>query len=252
MNSVESDERQHPNGGITYPLQNSEEKTNMDTQSNSSLSDSLDSNSDMSGSKSAKPSRLPVKQDIKAKQVDRGIKGQQSGMKGQATSSTVTEEQSCPEKIKSPAKLKKDFIQSSDEFFVIPGGPQIRETVTSRMRYEKGHSIHDQECNAEEYMTPTQRKGQQVKEMKVQIKELSKALEDRDLQIEQLRDSVGKETASVLECKNREILKVQEELRAVEEKFQALTNSYGESVKTVNILKETVRDLKVCSRFCTI
>ncbi|XP_041361274.1 uncharacterized protein LOC121377363 [Gigantopelta aegis] len=108
-----------------------------------------------------------------------------------------------------------------------------KDTITSRMRFDKHHSDHDHLSTSEEYATPTQRKDQMIKSLKKQIK-----------QIEQVKAASGQEEQSLLELKEAEIKQLKEDLATTQAKCEELTNSYEESVKSLNTLEETLAQLR--------
>ncbi|XP_067664534.1 protein quick-to-court-like [Haliotis asinina] len=119
-----------------------------------------------------------------------------------------------------------------------------KETITSRMRVEKSHLEHGMEANKDDYLTPTQRKGQTIRDLKKQVKELEKTLEETNGEVESLRQSIGKEAQNILDTKNQEVKRVKDNLESMKTKYDELTLSYEESVKAVNALETTIQGLR--------
>lgn len=122
----------------------------------------------------------------------------------------------------------------------------IRETLTSRMRFEKKHGSHDiPDCEGESYLTPTQRNEQQVKYMRKEIKDLRLEIEEKEKEIEDLKHKSSSDELKIFEDKEKEVLEIMLELDALKTENEKIRKSYQESVKTVNVLEQTIRDLKV-------
>ena len=120
-----------------------------------------------------------------------------------------------------------------------------KETITSRMRFDKHHGDHDHLGTSEEYLTPLQRKEQTIRNLRKRIKELV----DTEKQLEQTKEVTGREEQTVLKAKDAEIKRLNESLVATLAKCEELTKSYEESVKTINTLEETLTDFRVKSSF---
>ncbi|XP_046546320.1 protein quick-to-court-like [Haliotis rubra] len=143
---------------------------------------------------------------------------------------------------KSGKQLRRD-CNSLDCNSTVHHAP-TKETITSRMRVEKSHLEHGMEANKDEYLTPTQRKGQTIRDLKKQVKELEKTLEETNGEVESLRQSIGKEAQIILDTKNQEVKHVKDNLESMETKYDELTLSYEESVKAVNALETTIQGLR--------
>ncbi|KAK6167591.1 hypothetical protein SNE40_021580 [Patella caerulea] len=143
---------------------------------------------------------------------------------------------------------KMDMFMNSNECILIPhppGQPVHKDTITSRMRIEKAHNEHlESDKSALDYLTPFQRKEHAIKDLKREQRKLNKLLEERQMEIEQLREGLGKEARELLTTKDDKIEEVQKQFDDMEKKYEDLKRSYEESVKTVTNLEATVDDLK--------
>ncbi|OWF38867.1 DNA repair protein rad-50-like [Mizuhopecten yessoensis] len=119
----------------------------------------------------------------------------------------------------------------------------VRETVTSRMRFEKRHIPHEQECDGDDYMTPTQRRDQLLKDLKVQVKELTSEIEARDQQIERLKQDIDEEARKIIEQKNEEARLLQSNLNSLKTEHDDLKMSYQKSLCSIVDLEETLSQL---------
>ncbi|XP_071097819.1 protein quick-to-court-like [Haliotis cracherodii] len=143
---------------------------------------------------------------------------------------------------KSGKQLRRD-CNSLDCNSVVHHAP-TKETITSRMRIEKSHLEHGLEANKDDYLTPTQRKGQTIRDLKKQVKELEKTLEEKNGEVNSLRQSIGKEAQNILDTKNEEVKQIMDNLEIMATKYDDLTLSYEESVKAVNALETTLQGLR--------
>lgn len=121
----------------------------------------------------------------------------------------------------------------------------VRETVTSRMRFEKRHVIHDQECEGEEYVTPTQRKEHLLKDLKIQVKDLTGAIEEKDHEIERLKQDIDKEAQRIIREKNEAARELKSDLDGLQTEHDDLKLSYQKSLLTIVNTEETVAELQV-------
>ena len=89
-------------------------------------------------------------------------------------------------------------FMTSQECFVVPGCKLPRETIASRLRFEKQHLSHDKICGYDDYLTPLQRKDKLIKDLKRQVRELTICLDDKDKEIEMYKQHVTEETSKVV------------------------------------------------------
>ncbi|XP_062594600.1 uncharacterized protein LOC134256022 [Saccostrea cucullata] len=123
--------------------------------------------------------------------------------------------------------------------------PCVRETLTSRLRFEKGHLSHElQDCDCNNYVTPTQRKEMEMKQLKKEVKQLKKDIAERVEEIDLLKNNIDKEAAELIECKNIKIKEIREELDSMTISQTELKSSYDEALEKISSLEETVKNLK--------
>ena len=128
----------------------------------------------------------------------------------------------------------------------------IRETRLSRSRYEKCHEHHDGvECEGEDYLTPTQRKDNLLRDLKKEVLELKRLLSEKSQELITERESFEKKLELVLAEKGTEIVILKSDIETLEKKNEDLQKSYQVSINTVNILEDNIRELKV-SYICYI
>lgn len=120
-----------------------------------------------------------------------------------------------------------------------------RETVSSRLRFAKGHVSHDQqECDGKTYVTPTQRKEMEMKQLKGEIKQLKKDVAERVEEIDLLKKNLDKEAADIIESKDLKIQEIRAELKTMTSSQDELKVSYDESLQKISYLEKTVDELK--------
>lgn len=120
-----------------------------------------------------------------------------------------------------------------------------RETVSSRLRFAKGHVSHDlQECDGKTYVTPTQRKEMEMKTLKGEIKQLKKDVAERVEEIDLLKKNLDKEAADIIESKDLKIQEIRAELKTMTSCQDELKVSYDESLQKISSLEKTVNELK--------
>lgn len=125
-----------------------------------------------------------------------------------------------------------------------------RETVSSRLRFAKGHVSHDQqECDGKTYVTPTQRKEMEMKQLKGEIKQLKKDVAERVEEIDLLKKNLDKEAADIIESKDLKIQEIRAELKTMTSSQDELKVSYDESLQKISYLEKTVNELKVNKLF---
>ena len=88
-------------------------------------------------------------------------------------------------------------FMTSHECVVVPGCKLPRETIASRLRFEKQHLSHDKICGYDDYQTPLQRKDNLIKDLKRQVRELTICVEDKDEEISMYKQHVSDETSKV-------------------------------------------------------
>ncbi|XP_033727147.1 desmoplakin-like [Pecten maximus] len=111
------------------------------------------------------------------------------------------------------------------------------------MRFEKRHTLHEQDCEGDDYMTPTQRKDQLLKDLKVQVKDLTSEIEARDSQIERLKQDIDEEARKIIEQKNEEAKQLQSNLDSLQTEHDDLMKSYQKSLCSIVELEESVSHL---------
>ncbi|CAE1247668.1 unnamed protein product [Acanthosepion pharaonis] len=122
--------------------------------------------------------------------------------------------------------------------------PMPKYNLSSRKRFELGHASHDSSCDMNSYLTPTQRKDQQIKELKSQVKVMGKQLEDKERDIESLKSQLGQEAAKAFDQRTEQIQKVRDETIALQLKNEQLANDYTESQKMIKQLQIDIEELK--------
>lgn len=124
--------------------------------------------------------------------------------------------------------------------------PCVRETLTSRLRFEKGHVSHDlQGCDGKTYVTPTQRKDMEMRQLKKEVKELKKDIAERVEEIDLLKKNIDKEAADIIESKDLKIKEIRAELDTLLANHDELKSSYDQALEKVAALENTVKELKV-------
>ncbi|GAB1610775.1 hypothetical protein Ahia01_001364000 [Argonauta hians] len=126
--------------------------------------------------------------------------------------------------------------------------PMPRYNISSRKRFEVGHAGHDSPCDIYSYLTPTQRKEQQMKELRHQIKVMAKRIEEKDRDIDILKGEKGVETARAFEEQSQQIQKVRDEMLEMQLKNEQLVQDCSDAQHCIKqlqaeicALKETVR-----------
>ncbi|KAK3576905.1 hypothetical protein CHS0354_017577 [Potamilus streckersoni] len=137
----------------------------------------------------------------------------------------------------------KHFFMTSQECMLVPGCRLPRETIASRLRYEKQHTAHD-ECPKDEYHTPTQRREQLVKDLRRQVKELAASVREKDRAIELYKEQISVETKSLVEAKDEEIHRLGQEIVTLEEKNEELQKICEESLETSAALEKKRDELR--------
>lgn len=221
------------------------------SQSNSSFSDSLDSASQMVDGAKTDPhvdenlvkkdqikktdnkcsTKIPRKSlaDKKGPMLRTGNKSQ--GWNGSTTFSRNKSLDSC--------MTSADCLSMASAVTPMP-----KYNLSSRKRFELGHASHDSSCDMNSYLTPTQRKDQQIKELKSQVKVMGKQLEDKERDIESLKSQLGQEAAKAFDQRTEQIQKVRDETIALQLKNEQLANDYTESQKMIKQLQIDIEELK--------
>ena len=88
-------------------------------------------------------------------------------------------------------------FMTSHECVVVPGCRLPRETIASRLRFEKQHLSHEKECGYDDYLTPLQRKEILIRDLKRRVRELSSIIVDKDKEIALYKQDVDEETSKV-------------------------------------------------------
>ena len=88
-------------------------------------------------------------------------------------------------------------FMTSQECVVVPGCRLPRETIASRLRFEKQHLSHEKECGYDDYLTPLQRKEILIRDLKRRVRELSSIIVDKDKEIALYKQDVDEETSKV-------------------------------------------------------
>ncbi|PVD32166.1 hypothetical protein C0Q70_07595 [Pomacea canaliculata] len=131
---------------------------------------------------------------------------------------------------------------TSSSCFMTGVPPTAKETVTSRLRFEKRHQDHGQE--RQEYLTPTQRKDVLIRELKKQVKQLSKMLQDKDEEMEAWRARLRTETRELLATAQRETEEAMKTTALTREEVFSLRASQEESLTMMSNLRRQVDELK--------
>lgn len=122
----------------------------------------------------------------------------------------------------------------------------IRETRLSRARFEKCHETHDgPDCEGEDYLTPTQRKDNMIRDLKKEVKDLKQSLSDKITELETEKKNFEKKLELVIAEKGTEMVIVKSDMESLQQKNEDLQKSHQVSVNTINMLEETIRELKV-------
>ena len=129
----------------------------------------------------------------------------------------------------------------------------VRETITSRLRFAKGHVSHgQQECDGKTYVTPTQRKDMEMKQLKQEVKQLKKDVADRVEEIDILKKNLDKEAADLIESKDLKIKEIRTELNGMAASQDELKTSYDGALQKISSLEKTVNELKVRMSPCVV
>ena len=129
----------------------------------------------------------------------------------------------------------------------------MRETVTSRLRFAKGHVSHgQQECDGKTYVTPTQRKDMEMKQLKQEVKQLKKDVADRVEEIDILKKNLDKEAADLIESKDLKIKEIRTELNGMAASQDELKTSYDGALQKISSLEKTVNELNVRISPCVL
>ena len=129
----------------------------------------------------------------------------------------------------------------------------VRETVTSRLRFAKGHVSHgQQECDGKTYVTPTQRKDMEMKQLKQEVKQLKKDVADRVEEIDILKKNLDKEAADLIESKDLKIKEIRTELNGMAASQDELKTSYDGALQKISSLEKTVNELNVRISPCVL
>ncbi|KAJ8322345.1 hypothetical protein KUTeg_000816 [Tegillarca granosa] len=188
--------------------------------------------------------KQPLKTIVKFKSMDLSqVKSKIQSLPGSERQSKLKDKQSNYHKLKTCNTI--DNLVQTPVPITANESHGIRETLTSRMRFEKKHGSHEiPDCEGESYLTPTQRNEQQVKYMRKEIKDLRIAIEGKEKEIEELKHKNSCDELKIFENKEKEVLEILLELDALKMENDKIRKSYEESVKSINALENTIRDLK--------
>ncbi|KAL3892347.1 hypothetical protein ACJMK2_004560 [Sinanodonta woodiana] len=185
----------------------------------------------------------PLSPDVPV-QTDMHLKRSQTWEPFLGVAKSTTKKNLIKEKDKQEAGCtKKHFFMTSQECMLVPGCRLPRETIASRLRYEKQHTAHD-ECPKNEYHTPTQRREQLVKDLRRQVKELAVSVREKDRAIELYKEQISVETKSLVEAKDEEIHRLGQEIITLEEKNEELQKICEESLETSAALEKKRDELR--------
>lgn len=105
---------------------------------------------------------------------------------------------------------RNHVFMTSQECMVVPGCSKLpRETIASRLRFEKQHSPSQNSlsnasgegfhkgCIQEGYQTPSQRKDLLIRDLKRQVREIKTTCEEKDREISMYKQHVDEETSKV-------------------------------------------------------
>ena len=133
-----------------------------------------------------------------------------------------------------------------------PDTPSVKENTSSRLRFEQRHIVQmheSEEIENGDYMTPTQRKGQIIKEQKTEIKELQTVIEKRDKDIIKLKLQLEEEATRIKQDKDNANEQCKEDLATLTTEHDSLKQSYQNALLTIVHLEENVLELKVIVPF---
>ncbi|KAH3740759.1 uncharacterized protein LOC127850463 isoform X2 [Dreissena polymorpha] len=132
---------------------------------------------------------------------------------------------------------------NSHECMVVPGCSKLpRETIASRLRYEKQGT--KEELSHGVYLTPSQRKDILIRDLKRQIKEFQVMCEEKDRDISMYKQHVDEKTSKLVQAKDAEIIKLRDELREMKKNYDDIANFCEESVTAASELEEKTAKLK--------
>ena len=107
---------------------------------------------------------------------------------------TLSSDSGCEKRI---TNSRNHVFMTSQECVVVPGYKLPRETIASRLRFEKQHLSHDKGCGYDDYLTPLQRKDNLIKDLKRQVRELTSCINDKDKEIALYKQNINEETSKV-------------------------------------------------------
>lgn len=141
-------------------------------------------------------------------------------------------------------QLTRDkMFMASTESFMSSAAP--RETIASRLRYEKCHTEHNHVVPEDgDYVTPTQRKDILLKDMRKRINDLENMIDEKDETISKLVRNETKQAADILDAKNSELSFLRKEMEEVQNENETLQASKDEYGRNMNGLKATIQSMQ--------
>ncbi|XP_052762723.1 uncharacterized protein LOC128205249 isoform X2 [Mya arenaria] len=137
---------------------------------------------------------------------------------------------------------RNHMFLTSQECMLVPGCSLPRDTIASRLRYEKQLSG---EFSDGPYKTPSQRKDVLIRDLRRQIREFKVLCEEKDREINMYRTNIDDKTSKIVEKKDAEISKLREEMNKLQRNYDDISNFCEESVAAASILEEKTEHLKV-------
>ncbi|XP_053382701.1 uncharacterized protein LOC128549622 [Mercenaria mercenaria] len=156
---------------------------------------------------------------------------------------------------------RNHVFMTSQECMVVPGCSKLpRETIASRLRFEKQHSQdkgasqsnmnspggdgYHRGCFPDGYQTPSQRKDLLIRDLRRQVREIKITCEEKDREISMYKQHVDEETSKLVQAKDEELERLREELKQVKQSYDDISNFCEESVTAATVLERKATDLK--------
>lgn len=151
---------------------------------------------------------------------------------------------------------RNHVFMTSQECMVVPGCSKLpRETIASRLRFEKQHAPsqgnfhspgegYHRGCFPDGYQTPSQRKDLLIRDLKRQVREMKIMCEEKDREISMYKQHVDEETSKLVQSKDEELERLREELKHVKQSYDDISNFCEESVTTASVMERKANDLK--------
>ncbi|XP_052831842.1 serine/threonine-protein kinase 10 isoform X2 [Octopus bimaculoides] len=213
-------------------------------QSTSSMTDSFDSVSQSARCCKAEHELAALAVQKNEKTSSKTCHRNPSVKKSLSTQCTVKAQSKTPKSLQRNQSL--DSCMSSTDCLSIASvvSPMPKYNISSRKRFEVGHAGHESPCDIYSYLTPTQRKDQQIKELKNQIKVMGKQMEEKERDIELLKSERGLETARIFEERTEQIQKVRDEMIELQVKNEQLVLDYSEAQECIKELQLEINEMK--------